>query len=141
MATTRRTTNPARSPAARHTSEYHLRVTGGWRGANYAYPRGVGADAGKRPSYPLRPKARARSARARVASRSNAGTLGHVDNAIRHIYGSVGAIYSGRGGTRGRAASARGAPAARSRASASRGRGSTRTGARSAAHFHTRRSA
>jgi hypothetical protein len=136
---TRRSSNPARSTAARHTSEYHLRVTSGWRGANYAYPRGVGPDRGKRPSYPLRPKARARNARSRAAQRGTAGTLSHIDNAIRHIYGSVGAIYSGRAGTRGRP-SGRGAPAARSRASAGRGRGSSRATARTTSRYHTRRS-
>jgi hypothetical protein len=100
---TRKASNPARSNAARHTSEYHLRVTKGWRGANYAYPRGAGADRGKRPSYPIRPKARARSARVRAAQRNTAGTLSHVDNAIRHVYGSVRAIYRGGRSTTGRA--------------------------------------
>jgi hypothetical protein len=79
------------------TAEYGLPVSRTWRGANYAYPRGAGADRGKRPSYPIRPKSRARSARARVSSGRNAGTLRHVDNAILHVYGSVGAIYSGGG--------------------------------------------
>lgn len=134
---TRRTSNPARSTAARHTSEYGLRVTRTWSGANYAYPRGVGPDAGKRPSYPLRPKRRAQSARAYARRRDTAGSLSHVDNAIRHIYGSVGAIYSGRGGTRGSATASRGGT--RSRATAARGRGSTRTTAHSRATLHTRR--
>jgi hypothetical protein len=139
MATTRGRSNPARSTAARHTSEYGLRVTGTWRGANYAYPRGVGPDRGKRPSYPLRPKRRAQSARAYARRSDTAGSLSHVDNAIRHIYGSVGAIYAGRGGTRGRA-TGRGAPAARGRATAARGRSSTRTTARPRATYHSRRS-
>jgi hypothetical protein len=120
MATGRRASNPARSNAARHTSEYGLRVTSGWRGANYAYPRGAGADRGKRPSYPLRPKARARAARTYAARTDTAGSLSHVDNAIRHIYGSVRAIYTGRGGT------ARRTGTARSTARSSAGRSSTR---------------
>ena len=77
------------------TAEYGLPVSRTWRGANYAYPRGAGADRGKRPSYPIRPKSRARAARTYAARRNTAGTLSHVDNAIRHVYGSVGAIYSG----------------------------------------------
>jgi hypothetical protein len=115
-----RSSNPARSNAARHTSEYHLPVTRTWRGANYAYPRGAGADRGKRPSYPIRPKSRARSARTRAAQRGTAGSLSHVDNAIRHVYGSVRAIYTGRGA---------GAGTSRGRTSSSRsgGRSSART--------------
>jgi hypothetical protein len=79
------------------TREYGLPITRTWRGANYAYPRGAGADRGKRPSYPLRPKSRARAARTYAARKDTAGTIGHVDNAIRHIYGSVRAIYTGPG--------------------------------------------
>jgi hypothetical protein len=120
--------NPARSNAARHTSEYHLRVTSGWRGANYAYPRGAGADRGKRPSYPLRPKSRARAARTYAARRDTAGSLSHVDNAIRHIYGSVAAIYSGRGGGRGRTSSTRRSTTRSSRSSSTRTHASRRGG-------------
>jgi hypothetical protein len=82
------------------TTEYHLPISRTWAGANYAYPRGAGSDRGKRPSYPIRPMARARSARARAASPRNAGTLAHVDTAIRHVYGSVDAIYRGGRSTR-----------------------------------------
>jgi hypothetical protein len=128
MAAKRSASNPARSNAAKHTSEYHLKVTRGWKGANYAYPRGAGKDAGKRPSYPLRPKARARSARARVQSRSNAGSLSHVDNAIRHIYGSVRAIYAGGGRASARSSS-------RSTSHVSRGTSHrARSGGRGASH-------
>lgn len=88
----------ARRSRGLSTREYGLAVSRTWRGANYAYPRGAGADRGKRPSYPIRPKARARSARVYASRRNTAGTLGHVDNAIRHVYGSVGAIYTGRRG-------------------------------------------
>jgi hypothetical protein len=83
-----RRSGPAGSAAARHTGEYHLRVTNSWRGANYAYPRGAGGDRGKRPSYPIRPIRRARAARTFAARSGTAGTLSHVDNAIRHVYGS-----------------------------------------------------
>ena len=107
------------------TSEYHLPVTKTWRGANYAYPRGAGADRGKRPSYPLRPKSRARNARTRAAQKGTAGTLSHVDNAIRHIYGSVRAVYSG-----GRPTTRSGA----SRSTATRARRSTTTRGRATGH-------
>jgi hypothetical protein len=95
MATTNARARTARGRLS--TSEYHLPVSRTWAGANYAYPRGAGADRGKRPSYPIRPKARARSARTLAARGDTAGSLSHVDNAIRHVYGSVGAIYSGTG--------------------------------------------
>lgn len=78
------------------TSEYHLPISRTWAHANYAYPRGAGKDRGKRPSYPIVPMARARAARSFASRRNTAGTLGHVDNAIRHRYGSVSAIYRGR---------------------------------------------
>lgn len=90
-----------RRPAKKlSTREYGLRVTKTWSGANYAYPKGAGADRGKRPSYPIRPKSRARAARTYAARSNTAGSLRHVDRAIRHVYGSVGAIYRGRGGGR-----------------------------------------
>lgn len=79
------------------TREYGLGTTRSWANANYAYPRGVGKDRGKRPSYPIVPKARARAARTYAARRDTAGTRQHVDMAIRKRYGSVAAIYSGRG--------------------------------------------
>jgi hypothetical protein len=82
------------------TREYGLPVSRTWKRANYAYPRGAGADRSKRPSYPIRPKRRARAARTYAARRDTAGTLAHVDNAIRHVYGSVGAIYRGGGRSR-----------------------------------------
>jgi hypothetical protein len=78
------------------TREYGLPISRTWTRANYAYPRGAGADRGKRPSYPIVPRRRARAARAFAARTSTAGTLAHVDNAIRHRYGSVAAIYRGR---------------------------------------------
>jgi hypothetical protein len=82
-----------RTPKRLSTREYGLPISKTWRGANYAYPRGAGKDRGKRPSYPIRPKSRARAARTYAARRSTAGTLAHVDNAIRHVYGSVANIY------------------------------------------------
>lgn len=81
------------------TAEYHMPVSRTWRGANYAYPRGIGADRGKRPSYPIVPMRRARAARTYAARHDTAGSLRHVDNAIRHRYGSVGRIY-GRSSSR-----------------------------------------
>jgi hypothetical protein len=78
------------------TREYGLPVTRSWKSANYAYPRGAGKDRGKRPSYPINTKSRARSARSYAARTNTAGSLRHVDHAIRSKYGSVRAIYRGR---------------------------------------------
>ena len=78
------------------TAEYGLPISRTWRRANYAYPRGAGADRGKRPSYPIVPMKRARAARTYAARTTTAGTLAHVDRAIRKRYGSVTAIYPGR---------------------------------------------
>lgn len=63
---------------------------------NYAYARGVGPDRGKRPSYPIVPKKRARAARTYAARKDTAGSLRTIDSAIRARYGSIRAIYSGR---------------------------------------------
>jgi hypothetical protein len=104
-----------RSTRKLSTREYGLPISRTWKNANYAYPRGAGADRGKRPSYPIVPKARARAARSFAARKNTAGSLRTVDNAIRHRYGSVRAIYTGAGGTR--------SSAGRSRASTSRGVG------------------
>lgn len=84
------------------TSEYGLPISKTWKNANYAYPRGIGGDRGKRASYPIVPMSRARAARTYAARSDTAGSLGHVDNAIRKRYGSVDAIYRGRGGRGGR---------------------------------------
>jgi hypothetical protein len=78
------------------TREYGLSISRSWARANYAYPRGAGADRGKRPSYPIVPMRRARAARTYAARRNTAGTLAHVDYAIRQRYGSVRAIYRRR---------------------------------------------
>jgi hypothetical protein len=78
------------------TREYGLPISRTWKNANYAYPRGAGKDRGKRPSYPIVPKGRARAARTYASRRGTAGSLRTVDNAIRHRYGSVRAIYTGR---------------------------------------------
>lgn len=82
------------------TREYGLPVARTWRTANYAYPRGAGADRGRRPSYPIVPRARARAARTYAARRDTAGSLSRVDYAIRQRYGSVRAIYRGGAGGR-----------------------------------------
>lgn len=92
-----------RTRATISTREFRLPIAGSWKRANYAYPRGVGKDAGKRASYPIYPKARARAARTYAARPDTAGTLAHVDYAIRQRYGKVQAIYSGttqRGGAK-----------------------------------------
>lgn len=78
------------------TREYGLPISRTWKRANYAYPRGAGKDRGKRPSYPIVPKRRARAARTYAARTNTAGSLGHVDRAIRKRYGSVSAIYPKR---------------------------------------------
>jgi hypothetical protein len=91
---TRRSTGRSRSRIS--TREYRLPISRSWRSANYAYPRGAGKDRGKRASYPIVPMARARAARTYAARRSTAGTLRHVDYAIRQRYGSVAAIYRRR---------------------------------------------
>lgn len=90
-----------RSTSARRkvsTREYRLPVKpkGQPRAWNYAYSKGVGADRGKRPSYPIVPKARARAARTYASRKDTAGSLRTVDSAIRARYGSVRAIYGGR---------------------------------------------
>lgn len=77
------------------TREYKLPVSKTWKNANYAYPRGAGADRGKRPSYPIVPMKRARAARTYAARRNTAGSLATVDRAIRKRYGSVSKIYTG----------------------------------------------
>jgi hypothetical protein len=77
------------------TREYGLPISKTWKRANYAYPRGAGADRGKRPSYPIVPKRRARAARTYASRRDTAGSLSTVDRAIRLRYGSVRAIYPG----------------------------------------------
>jgi hypothetical protein len=78
------------------TREYRLPIQASAKNANYAYPRGAGADRGNRASYPIVPKARARAARTFAARKDTAGSLSHVDRVIRGRYGSVRAIYAGR---------------------------------------------
>jgi hypothetical protein len=78
------------------TREYGLPISRTWKGANYAYPRGAGKDRGKRASYPIVPKSRARAARSYAARKNTAGSVRTVDRAIRARYGSVRAIYRGR---------------------------------------------
>lgn len=100
---------PSGTKKSYSTREYGLPYSKSWSRANYAYPRGAGKDRGKRPSYPIVPKARARAARTYAARRDTAGSLAGVDRAIRARYGSVNAIYAGRSGrSGGRSASRRG---------------------------------
>lgn len=80
-----------RSSARRvSTREYGLRVAPksnphAW---NYAYSRGVGADRGKRPSYPIDPKHVA-AALSFSARKGTAGSARTVRGAVRAKYGSV----------------------------------------------------
>lgn len=83
-----------------NVTEYKLPVAKSWKTANYAYAHGAGKDRGKRPSYPIVPKSRARAARTYAARSNTAGTLAHVDAAIRKRYGSVNAIYPSKRRTR-----------------------------------------
>jgi hypothetical protein len=86
MATRRRRGNPRnKAPGTRglSTSEYGMATSSTWKGAKYAYPRGVGRDRGKRPSYPINNLARARNALTRAAQPNTAGTVGHVKMVLR----------------------------------------------------------
>jgi hypothetical protein len=67
---------------------YGLPVTRTWRTANYAYPRGAGADRGKRPSYPIDPR-HVRAALARASQRNTASSRGAIEARLRKRYGSV----------------------------------------------------
>jgi len=113
--------------SARGRREFGLGVTRSWRRANYAYPRGVGPDRGKRPSYPIDPR-HVTAARARAAQRNTAGTKAGVDRALRLRYGSVAkAKAAARRATGGRGAAASGRRASTPRrASASLRRGTAR---------------
>jgi hypothetical protein len=99
MATTRRRrrapANPRnRAPGTRRmsTREYGKRTTASWRGANYAYPRGVGGDRGKRPSYPIDTIAHAKNALSRAGQRGTAGSVAHVKAALRKKGGRFAAL-------------------------------------------------
>ena len=94
--------------SARGRREFGLGIASTWARANYAYPRGVGKDRGKRPSYPINPR-RVAAARSYAARRDTAGSLSGVDRALRARYGSVAkamaahrrAVGAGRGRRRG----------------------------------------
>ena len=119
-----------RSSARRvSTREYGLRVAPksnphAW---NYAYSRGVGADRGKRPSYPIDPK-HVQAALAFSARKGTAGSARTVRAAVAKRYGSVG---------QGLAAHRRYVAA---HGSGSSGRSTSRAPSRSAAHRPARAS-
>jgi len=83
----------AKSRAARSAAgmrAYGLPITASWKTANYAYPGGVGAARGKRPSYPINPR-RVPAALSYSARSDTAGSARRVRWAIAQRYGSVGA--------------------------------------------------
>ncbi|MBO0836020.1 MAG: hypothetical protein J2P28_10945 [Actinobacteria bacterium] len=83
-----------RAPGTRNlsTREYGMATTASSRTARYAYPRGVGKDRGKRPSYPINNLRRARNALARAAQSNTAGTVTHVKRALRAKGGAYAAL-------------------------------------------------
>lgn len=92
---TRSRPNPRnRAPGTRResTREYGKATTASWKGANYAYPRGVGKDRGKRPSYPIDTLKHARNALVRAANPRNAGSVAHIKHALRMKGGSFAAL-------------------------------------------------
>jgi hypothetical protein len=98
MASSRRSapsrTSPRRAAtgrAARSAAgvrKYGLPLKPSWKSANYAYPGGVGASRGKRPSYPISPRY-VKAALSRSAQSGTAGTGRHVRWALGQRYGSV----------------------------------------------------
>ena len=67
---------------------YGKPITSSWRTANYAYPRGVGPDRGKRPSYPIDPR-HVRAALSRSSQRNTSSSRRAIEGALRKRYGSV----------------------------------------------------
>jgi hypothetical protein len=74
--------------SARGRKMYGLPVASTWKRANYAYPRGTGADRGKRPSYPIDPR-HVRAALARASQRNTASSRPAIEARLRKRYGSV----------------------------------------------------
>jgi len=81
------TTSRAKRSAA-GVRAYGLPLKPSWRTANYAYPGGVGASRGRKPSYPISPRY-VKAALSRSAQASTAGTSRHVRWALGQRYGSV----------------------------------------------------
>lgn len=83
-----------RAPGTRKlsTREYGLATRASAKRATYAYPRGVGKDRGKRPSYPINTLKRARNALTRAAQPNTAGSVRHVKAALRAKGGSYAAL-------------------------------------------------
>jgi hypothetical protein len=87
--------NPAnRAPGTRgmSTREYGKPTTASARTANYAYPRGVGPDRNKRPSYPIDTMKHARNALSRAGQPGTAGSVSHVRAALRAKGGRFAAL-------------------------------------------------
>jgi hypothetical protein len=102
---------------------YGLGVTRSWKTANYAYPRGAGADRGKRPSYPIDPR-HVRAALAYSSRRTTASSRPAIEARLRKRYGSVAnALAAAR-----RSAAHRTTGRGRGRAATARGRGTARRG-------------
>jgi hypothetical protein len=103
---------------------YGKPVTSSWRTANYAYPRGVGPDRGKRPSYPIDPR-HVRAALARASQRNTSSSRGAIEARLRKRYGSVANALAAA-----KRASPRRATSTARRTSTHRGGGTRRAGAR-----------
>jgi hypothetical protein len=88
----RKSRNRAPGTAKLSTREYGLATRASAKRATYAYPRGVGADRGKRPSYPINTLKRARAALAFAARRDTAGTVTGVKRALRAKGGAYAAL-------------------------------------------------
>jgi len=109
---------------------YGKPVTSSWRTANYAYPRGVGPDRGKRPSYPIDPR-HVRAALARASQRNTASSRGAIEARLRKRYGSVAnALAAAKRASPRRATSTARRTSTSKRTGTSRGGGTRRAGAR-----------
>ena len=119
--------------SARGRAMYGLGVTRSWKTANYAYPRGAGADRGKRPSYPIDPR-HVRAALAYSSRRNTASSRPAIEARLRKRYGSVAnALAAARrsDARRGRGTTGRGrGGSARTATTAARGRGRAATARR-----------
>jgi hypothetical protein len=129
MATRARAASASRATlSARGRRMYGKPITGSWKTANYAYPRGAGADRGKRPSYPIDPR-HVRAALSRASQRNTASSRPAIERALRKRYGSVANAL----------AAARRATPAPHRAASSRRGSSVRSRRRAGTTHRTRR--
>lgn len=74
-----------------HAKQLPLRTSGG--NANYAYPRGVGANAGRHPSYPIDPQ-HVLGSLSEAGQARTAGSEAVVRAAVVRRYGSVSAAVA-----------------------------------------------